>query len=85
MFIKMEPRRTQMKENKDKLKRQQHTWITGNIHGFEIPTFDDRKCESPCSWQVAEREHYLSQIHAFLQNQMETHKIQLTMASLQIK
>lgn len=61
---------------KIKTQTKDHTWITGNIHGFEVPTFDDSKRESPCSWQVAEREHYLSQIHTLLQNQMETLKIQ---------
>lgn len=46
---------------------QKHTWVPGDVHGLQVPALDDRQRESACGGQVAEWEHDLPEVDAFLQ------------------
>lgn len=45
------------------------TRVSGDVHGLEVPTLDDSKCESACGWQVAKWKHNFTKIHTFLRKQ----------------
>lgn len=48
------------------------TWGSSDVHGFEVPGFDDSDGESTSRGQITQRKHQLPQVHVVLRLEKQT-------------
>lgn len=68
------------------IKTTQNTWGSCDVHGFQVPGFDDRDSQSARSRKIAEWKHQVTQVNIILQYNHNTHKYtqQLTTSNVSI-